>query len=138
MKKKKKKEKKKKKKRKHGCGVLHNISENTWKKGGKPQLLVAHARTQGNPLRSHVTDVTTGEKARLGWILHNFRLRIHAPKGTPFGVTRSLQGPVSAAFGHITSDSSTSANMTWTVLIYYSLVSSNFSCKPIKCNFKLC
>jgi len=31
-------------------GVLHNISENIRKKGGKPQLSVAHARTQGNPL----------------------------------------------------------------------------------------
>ena len=55
------------------------------KRAGTPQLLVAHVRTHGNPLRGHVTDVITGEKARLGQILHNFRLRMHAPKGTPSG-----------------------------------------------------
>jgi len=38
-----------KKKWERGRGVLHNISENTRKKGGKPQLPVAHARAQGNP-----------------------------------------------------------------------------------------
>ena len=61
--------KRKKKKKESGRGVLHNISENTPKKGGKPQLPVADARTQGNHLRGHVTDVTTGEKTRLGRIL---------------------------------------------------------------------
>ena len=59
-KKKKKRKKKKKEKRERGLGVLHNISENTGKKGGKPQLLVVPAHTQGNPLRCHVTYVTTG------------------------------------------------------------------------------
>ena len=50
------------------------------KRAGTPQLLVAHVRTHGNRLRGHVTDVITGEKARLGQIL-----RMHAPKGTPSG-----------------------------------------------------
>jgi hypothetical protein len=40
--------------------VLHNISENTRKKGGKTQLPVADGRTEWNPLRGHVTDNTTG------------------------------------------------------------------------------
>jgi hypothetical protein len=40
-------------------GVLHNISENTRKKGGKTQLPVADGRTEQNPLRGHVTDVTS-------------------------------------------------------------------------------
>jgi hypothetical protein len=30
-------------------------------------------------------DVTSGEKAPLGWILSNLRLRMHTPKGSPFG-----------------------------------------------------
>ena len=105
---KKKKRKKEKRKRERGRGVLHNISENTRKNGGKPQLPVRDARTQGNPLRGHVTDITTGEKARLGRILRYLLLRMRTPKGTPFGITRSLPGPVRAASGHVTSGSSTS------------------------------
>jgi hypothetical protein len=38
------------KKRERGHGVLHNISENIRKKGGKSQLPVADARAQGNPV----------------------------------------------------------------------------------------
>ena len=77
--------KKKKEKRERGREVLHTISENTRNKVGKPQIMVAHARTQGSPLRGHVTNVTTGEKARLRWRLHNFLLGMGAPKGTPLG-----------------------------------------------------
>jgi hypothetical protein len=36
------------------------LPENSRKKGGKTQLPVADGRTEWNPLRSHVTDVTTG------------------------------------------------------------------------------
>jgi hypothetical protein len=39
-----------------GRGVLHNISENTRKKGGETQLPVADGRTEWNPLGGHVTD----------------------------------------------------------------------------------
>jgi hypothetical protein len=49
LKKKQKKTKKKKKEKKRGRGVLHNISENTRKRGSKPQLPVVHKRTRGNP-----------------------------------------------------------------------------------------
>jgi hypothetical protein len=76
-----------------------------------------------------VTDITTGEKARLGRILRYLLLRMRTPKGTPFGITRSLPGPVRAASGHVTSGSSTSlhfaplrstsANVALSVPIYY-------------------
>ena len=49
---------KEKKRREHGRGVLHNISEKHRKKGAKPQLPVADARTLGNPLRGHA--ITSG------------------------------------------------------------------------------
>ena len=40
-------------------------------------------RTPLPSLRVTFDDITSGQKAPLGWILCNFRLRI--PKGTPFG-----------------------------------------------------
>jgi hypothetical protein len=40
---------------------------------------------QKTPNKMEKKDVTTGEKARPGRILGNFRLRMRAPKGTPSG-----------------------------------------------------
>ena len=57
---KKKKKKKKKKKGMRTWSTTRRIRKHP-KKGGKLQLLVAHARTQGNLLPCHVTNVTTGE-----------------------------------------------------------------------------
>ena len=51
----KKKNEKKRKKWEREHGELHNISETTRKKDGKPQLPVANVRIQGNLLRGHVT-----------------------------------------------------------------------------------
>ena len=42
------------------------------------------------------------EKPRKKGGKHNFRLRMRVPKGTPFGVTRSLPDPVRAASGSCT------------------------------------
>jgi len=44
---------------------------------------------QGNPFRVTFDDVTSGEKAPLGRILRNFRLRMRAPhpREPPFRVT---------------------------------------------------
>ena len=114
--------KKEKRKRDRGRKVLHNISENTRKNGGKPQLPVGDGRTQGNPLRGYVTDVTTGEKARLGRILRNFRLRMRAPKGIPSGSRdhfRVRSGPLPVTSLPVALPRSTSANVALSVPIYY-------------------
>ena len=61
---------KEKKRREHGRGVLHNISEKHRKKGAKPQLPVADARTLGNPLRGHA--ITSGS-GQCRFRSHHFR-----------------------------------------------------------------
>ena len=47
-----------------------------------PQLPVPVPTSGGSPT---FDDVTSGEKAPLGWILCNFRLRMRAPKEPPSG-----------------------------------------------------
>ena len=46
-------------------------------------------KVQGNPMGD---DVTSGQKAPLGRILHNFWLCMRAPKGTPFGTSNGTLG----------------------------------------------